>query len=795
LILVCSVLLTRFAFAVERYTDEIGADTIDRLIQTRRLDDARWLCETQLGRFAASEFEYAKWTARLVRVHAEDELVSLFDGPATELIARLDEATRRSCQPGADWLTANPESPLADFMVAGLLQARQRLLRAAIVSATISPREATPLNDLLQRIARLQSDIDQQLARNQQRLARRRDQLDKQARGEFELAADQFKQLESSLKLARIRVLMLQVELFEEGSNDHTAAAVEAAKFAKQTVLAFRPDAPARRTAMLWFAEALLESGRIGDAERLIDTALENDDAESAAWLALKVLLQLNKGDVDGATSTADKFYGASPKDAPQSPEMDFAKLQILLASEVRDATLGRWIDFVEARGGAFARRRAEAITLQRMREGTNMTGGSETPVSAALMAAQGEDWLRRGQPERAISLLKEASKRETKPDQAFQYAAKAAAIAIKQDAVAEAVSLLRDVSRKHSATDDAADWMLQAARLASKPGGDESDPAARLSLLKETLTEAYQTWPRSDVAFEAYAWLRRILIAEKKRRDAAYAALEWLSFGRSERQLPIVADAWFEWLQTLDPERAGKELSVLSESLRELSAENSELGDAVSKVSVWLFDRADVLPRAETGGDGKINQADASAAFRQQLRDLRTGRSNQFDAQNISPQMVERVRWRLRRDALLDPNLQRAIGSVLSNWPDATDWEQAEAKLWETPQAKTIGQIRELAMANGGTTETLQRGMSVLGASVSGEAKRAAVQLADRLASKLPLGSDRWYELKLRAIRWLSEAREREQAQKRAAYLLLTRPPDEPALRKEFETFAGRSS
>ncbi len=60
-------------------------------------------------------------------------------------------------------------------------------------------------------------------------------------------------------------------------------------------------------------------------------------------------------------------FYGDATETAPRSIEMDLARLDFLMRSD-RGSEVGAWLDVIERRGGAYARRRAEAISLASLR-------------------------------------------------------------------------------------------------------------------------------------------------------------------------------------------------------------------------------------------------------------------------------------------------------------------------------------------------------------------------------------------------------------------------------------------
>ena len=159
-----------------------------------------------------------------------------------------------------------------------------------------------------------------------------------------------------------------------------------------------------------------------------------------------------------------------------------------------------------------------------------------------------------------------------------------------------------------------------------------------------------------------------------------------------------------------------------------------------------------------------------------------------------VPAELRDRVRWRLQRDAVLQPERRSRIGQVLLQFPDATPWQEAVAQFWAVSDQDSITALKQLAVKDPNPQTSLERATDLLSQSNRPEAVSAAVELADRMATTFPIGDNAWYEAKLRAIELLIRSGNGNEAKKRAKYVLLVRPPSDPSLRKRFEAVAKSS-
>ncbi|MCO8124343.1 hypothetical protein NHH03_21565 [Stieleria sp. TO1_6] len=786
----------------ERTTTDAGHDLVEQLVADQRFQDAIWVCRQSIATTTTQQIQHAKWIARLANVLADQNALTLFAGKAIELPQRLTPAIQASCQPIDALLADDPDLAWKDFLEAEKLMVRQRLLRAAIVAAVASSSADRLTDQLVPMISRLQVELTElQTTAAESRWTGTTSPTNSGLGGSIhnsESIRSQYTQLSQHLLLTRVSLAVLLTELFAPESGDYQAAAADALALAKETLLGLPDGVPAKRAARALLVECLLRSGQTQSAGQEIARVAADPSIEfSPQWLALNVRYKLASGENAAAADLCESFFGSAGDGfAPRalervarSVEMDFAKLQVLLAESSSDDQIAAWLQTIEERNGAFARRRAEVLAIRRLRGAATGQNATTTPtVNPSLIAAQGEDWLRRDDPGQAASLLREAALAESRPELSMQYAAKSAAAAIAADDQSFAITVLRDTARKQDTSEHAAGLMMQAALLASQPpqaGGDDSK--ARLARLEELLAELSQRWPTSDSALKANAWLGDILVAQDRSLDAAGAALELLMLGHNPQQLDPVLTRWFDYLQSTDTESATTALASLAGSLDELAAETPELSADIRRASVWLFDRE----QFNTQGL-EFDAQDPSQLFLQQLARLRSGEPETLNTADVPAQLLIRARWRLQRDAERDASLQPTIGKQLLQWPQATPWQSAMAGLWAAPNPDSIDAIKQLASSGDDPRQSLQRGIDLLATSSSSDAQRAAVQLSDQLAASLPQRSEQWYTTKLQSIRWLSGLGETEEAGKRAAYVLLVHPPQDPELKQQFADYSS---
>jgi hypothetical protein len=790
------------ARAAARQTDDAVRDTLTALLAAEQFDEAEWLCRFERDRSGSDSLRHARWSARLAEVFGRREANALLTAKPAELPGRITDAIERATEPIKRHLDDGQESPHAVFLQATSLAVRQHQVRAGIIVTTVAPTPPEVLDDLLTRISRLQRDLTELQKRARDLWSRRQAMPPTDRRDQNEpMPASEYERLIGELAVQRISLALLQTELFPRGGRDFSAAATDAVTIAEEVLPSLAEGTPAKRTANALLAKALLRGGEVERAGGLIRAAAATPSetpADVASWTALAVEYQLARGDTETAEAICDTYdrLAAQANSAPgDSSAMDFARLEVLLASGSEPRRLTEWLETIADRGGAFARRRAEAIVVASLgKDAARSTSDPRPGVDPALVALQGEDALRRDEPQRAAALLRQAALATGDPGSAIRYATRSAAAAVSADDTDSAATVLIETARRHSGSEAAAGLMMQAALLMSEQirSADGDATSSQVERLQILLAELAQTWPQAASAFQANQWRCRMLTAAGRHAEAADAALEFLTLRKQPDQLPMTAHLWFDHVSRLPEADVGERLRVLAAATDEITKETPPLKPHLDRVASWLFEPQDLAGRTVEAVD--VDEADQDRSLTAPLASLmrfRQGRERQVSLDGLSEEMRERVRWRLRRDAFLQPQRRPAIGAVLLRFPDATPWQQAVAEFWGSPDRGTIGRIRQLALAAEASSGRLQQAIGVLARGGNREATSVAVELSDRLANSHAIGSESWYRAKLRAIELLGAAGESAEAKKRARYVLLVRPPQDASLKRRLEAIA----
>ncbi|MEO1527165.1 MAG: hypothetical protein AAFX06_17125 [Planctomycetota bacterium] len=779
LLLPLVLLLTGFSLPVEsqtpRQTDDAMLDAVDALMQDRRFDDAVWLCDTLLKQSNPGEMSHARWQAKRAMVVADQAAVELFAFRIGEMIERLDGVSDQVCNPIETLRQSYPDSSAALFLSATELQVRQRLLRAVIIAASVSSVEDGDEEDLLRRIARLQGDADRLL----KDVKAKRDRLS--GLGQVSARAEH-ERLVRELVLQRISLAVMQTELFVEGSDDFVSASVDAVNLIRPALLEFPDNTPAKRTANYWLASCTLASGDTQSSGKAILNARKMSVADGAdRWLALAIRHALATGDLAGAKRMSAGFYGSGPTEAvPRSSEMDFAQLRILLSEPDGGDAVARWLDVIEFRGDAFARRRAEAIAVSSL--GRPKTPRANAGVNPVIIAAQGEALIRQGDNQRGAALLRAAALADSDTNRAFEFATKSAAATLATDPVAT-IDVLHSVAMNHFGDSEAAGVSYAAALHAAKQTDAKvlKELKDRSMDVRSILQEMYATWPTSIHGRRANEWLCEIHIQSGDLKSAAYAASEYLVLEEAQSAFDRTASAWFAWVSSLEPDKVADELVVFEESLHELLITRPELRRTIHGTAAWLLDQPNRV------GEVTLSPSEIENPFLQNVARLRSQETRILAASITDETLLERVRWRLVRDGILEPKKQALIGNVLREWPGADAWQSARSELWAEVTEKSIAEVVLLGLKRGpGATE---RAIQLLRETESLEATKAAITLADRISNRSQIGSEKWHDWKLKAIEWLEQTGQHDEAAKRAKYILLTRPPEDADRKRRYES------
>ncbi|MEO1619353.1 MAG: hypothetical protein AAFV88_26200, partial [Planctomycetota bacterium] len=439
--------------------------------------------------------------------------------------------------------------------------------------------------------------------------------------------------------------------------------------------------------------------------------------------------------------------------------------------------------------GGAFRRRRAEAVVLKRMARGDEASDAMR--VSPSIVAAQGEQALRQGDATKAASFLARAAEAERDPEKAIAFAAKSAAAFIAAEDPLAASNRLSQTARKHARSKQAAKVMLQSAVLLAQ-SATQRNSMSQQELIEETLVEIIQIWPQSPSADNAHAWLAKILKNGGRSKDLADVTNEFLLLRRSATLVEQASDYQFALLTDLSTSQATDRLATFQEILTEVELQSPSAKAAVTESAIWLSDLPYLKRRFPLDPEFQRGLAPAVRL----LSEIRTGETSPVETgliEGLGEEWLGRLRWRLERDAVLAPEAQRRVASVLSKLPDSDAFQKSTIAFWGAPSASTAQDLISQATKSSRTREQLRRALEVITSVSSKELDSEIQEAIDRLAQTYEIGSREWYDTKIDACQRLIRMGRQEEAKKRANYILLTRSPTDEELKATLESIAKK--
>ncbi|MGB7344688.1 MAG: hypothetical protein WBD20_10765 [Pirellulaceae bacterium] len=754
-----TVLAADMTNVVLRQTDDRNQDLIDALIRGQRFDEAIALCASEKQIADPRSDEAAKWAIRWSHVLAKkQEANSTFDA----------QAVTKAQQPVAELLQAYGDHRRALFLEAQLAQVDQTAAKHAVVIASVSPNSAQQTEQVFTQLAR----TTQRFVELAAKIDAARATLDGTATtpDEKSMSADVLR-LHNELRIDIVSMALLQTDLFPPESRDQLSAANKARQAAEAAVAEIPQNSPARLEIERLRVQAILRSGDYTLAgQSLIELARQYSGSIPHRILALRVELDLAQKKLAQAESLLLKFYGDRPDSAPSSIEMDLARLGYLIAA--KDDWVGTWLESIEKRHGAYARRRAEAISLGNLRNST-----STEPIDPSIIAAQGSDWLRRGEPLRAAKLLAAAAQAETKPELAIKRALESAAAYTKSDSHSEAASVLSSISLKHHAASQAADVHLQAALLLSQTQNAEAANA-----IESILLQTHRTWPKSDAGAKARRWLLTLLDRQDRKLELTQAATSFLNETSSKQDVSTAFAAWREMIAKVNsPELPGHFLQF-KQAFAPL--DNLPLVQQLYPLTAaFILDRSE-LANLSTSLTSETDEEKFAAAFLA----FRLGQPDSPTMLSPPDSMIDAARWRLLRDGELDSAKRKPIAELLSKWGGS--WEdQIPVKVWADDIDGAMDLAKQAAEASDRPAKVWQRLATSLGESSLPESQRRGIEVWDQLAAGSPKGSPPWHEAKLAAIELMVTSGDRQEAARRAKYVLLTQPPSDANLLRRYES------
>ncbi|MEM1068213.1 MAG: hypothetical protein AAGI63_04910 [Planctomycetota bacterium] len=747
----------------------VGRRTIDRdqdlfqaLLDAGRYDDAIEICENGLKDTDPRSDRAAKWTIRKSAALSSRQLAEQ---------AFSEDQIAAAQKPVTALLRSYPDHTRSLFLDAQVVRVQRDAAKHAVLRAAISPSDNTLRQSAagkLVRAARVVESLSERVADEQARLGR--DIENAQAVSDFE-------RLEQELQVEVVSLSLAQTELFARGSQDGIAAAIGAEEAADEAMARLPNGSAASDEVNRLRMEAILRADQARRADAEWDRALKEGKINATPrYLSLRIRTQLALEQRGKAESLLAGYYGADPSSAPLSVEMDLARLEFLLQKD-QGQGVGAWLDEISNRGGAYARRRAEAWSLNYLKQGSQRS--MEGPrVDPSLIAAQAKDWLRRGDVPRAAELLSAAAATEADPSRAITRAIEAAASWVKAGSPTKAAEVLSDIALSKPDGTGAADAHLQAVVLIASTRKPDINTSVE-SMLRRNM----QQWPRGKASDGARRWLIRILDAQSRHVEAAVVASTIDEADLDASRLDQAFKRWLIAYRSVDD----NEIDDLDPKLREAFEPLQENPGAVptfQKLAALMGSRSTLQGLKPVGNSESWVQS--LVAFRP------TGTGN-TDLSGIPVEYHRDVIRRLMLDGRQQPQLQDAVNRAIASLPipSTPSVDLVERLLWQNNTVQAIATAESLIETSPDSSDSLKRLATLLGSSRQSEARQKAIKWWDQLAAGTTKGSDLWHTAKLEAIKLLAAIGQTDQSKKRAKYILLTNPNLDPELRRSYQAAA----
>ncbi len=636
---------------------------------------------------------------------------------------------------------------------------------------------------------------------------------------------DRWLALRDAIAAERVGVLLRRGELFPRDSDDYLAAAAEAETAAIAAMGMVRDDstgsAALRQELLRMRCEALRRIGQPERAADLLDPLLDKPLSDATRALATHIAIDLERWDQAAAHLASELKPELDSRETGETPETDLARLRFLILERQRQPTasasgrreVGDWIDAIGRRGGDFARRRAESLALE-------LLGESIVEVTdERLLLSEAGARFRRGDSIAAAERLANAARQTADPAAARRLAIVAAAAMARDDKSFEAAALLADIARHHAAETGSAELLLQAAILADRAGESER--------VHRWLQETVATWPATESAMRSRRWLAQRWLAAGRPIDAAISATPVVPLDDSDVAWnealtlwanALLVDPWVQIDRPIDPDAEASLWRLLrSVDGSERTAAEQNVGLSPN-LAAWLLTLFGGPERLAT-----ISQDDAEPSLLVRLVALRSGfaSSNRTALSDltIDATMVAGVAGPLRdaaarrlvadgrgtpvagksdesRRVLADVILlltASADGDEASTLAQSAGLARVQALLWlgDPEAAETIADDWLRTIPDDHVDQAALTVASLLGESNAAETLRSGLTRYRAIASRLTPGEPHWHAAQLGAIGLMERLGQTDQARRLAAYILLTRSPDDPAVRQRYRQAA----
>ena len=760
---------------VGRKTDDRDEDLIQALLDRGRFEDALDLCRLRSTDLDLQSDAAAKWQVRESKVLTARQM-----GRDTFSDEELVETQR----PVSDLLRSYPTHRRVLFLKSQLLSSEKSAALHSVLRAVVSPR-----NDKVQELAtrRLLTAM-KWFTRLADEVQEKRSALESARNATSRGMIADLSRLGQQLQIDAVSLALMQTDLFPRGSADCIAAATKAEQVAEEAITRLPVGTSARKEVERLRVEAVFRAAQFERCDALLNEVTPQfTDSLPPKLQALKVRLCIAQGQMGQAGKLLTDFFGDVPEAAPNALEMDLARLEFLLVANA-GRRVGDWLDAIQRRGGAYARRRADAVSLSHLKS----TGQSSAMVDPSLVAAQGQKWLRQNDPSRAGDLLAAAAAAESDPDRAMTRVAEAAAALMAAKRIDDAIELLQDVSLAKPDAEKSPATHLQAAILITKL--DVADPAT-VKRLEAVLRMNLNRWPESSNSASIRSWLGKILTSQGRYLEAAEVLSQVKPDSIDKDLAQMITDAWLVALQTsADPPAGSRATDIdtpnwpeatkgFQASMNRLIA-NETMRAHYRLLSALYLDRS-ALGDLKPSGPRRLSEdvfIDSLIAFRQ------TGQSSTAPP---PADLLAQVERRLMADARVDPALREQTVAVLAKWMGAApvSMDSAERWLWKDDAEKAIELLRGVRNKSKDSLPSLQKAAEMLGSTDNKKAQQAGVTLWDELASGFQQGSNAWHEAKLSAIGLLQRIGERQEAYRRAKFVLLTQVSMSDDIRRRYQS------
>ncbi|KAA1260753.1 hypothetical protein LF1_32940 [Rubripirellula obstinata] len=760
------MLSTTCAFSqtpVQRQTADRDADLIQALVTEQRFDDAKSVCLWNLNQHQKTSDPYALAITQIAKVNIAKQIAS----------GAFDSATVKTAnQPIDQLLSKYPDLDRRLFLEAAKISVRQMAVQMDVAAAAINvsqqdTREQVETLPAMVRLTRLTRDTESLIDRIRQSIPQDDTKLKDQQR------------LEQELLVATVSMALMQTELFLSDTADAIAAATAAIQAAEQTQLRLPPDSQAAAEVRRMRITAVLRSGdaKLASAElrQLLD---QSDQPPSSNLQALQVEILLALGQVKEAGKLLATHFDSSSDKTASSIPMDLARLRYLLADDQTDAA-ANWITKIGQRHGLYARRLAEAIVLSKLDRSLSDSNATSSPP-AALVETRGRQLIREGKLDEGGRMLAAAAGSQSDPKRAIEIAIAAAAALQKAELFQAGSDALSSVAKQHSDSPNAPPLDLQAIMMLTSG----STPASG-DQIESRLRQHLETWPESDVSASARSWLIELLVNKQKLIDAAVIATSLTPSQINASSMDAMVSQWESTFRVaLDDDLDAKVSRIASDAMTKLN-EHPLVVTAHRQLAARFFDRASLHSIPEQDA----SQLDHEPAWVDQVIQFR--RDGKLDPELRSlTEDIEDVRQRLVKDGQRNPTIRKRIADLLASWSSATTKpiDQAVIQLWLGNVAEAV-RIVESNLTTNDQAELLIAAATALQDSNDQDAKNAAIRWWDQLAAGSKVGSPNWHRGKIASIDLLDRSGKKEEAARRASYILLTNANLTPEQKAKYQS------